>query len=884
MNTRGSEWRKWDLHIHSLASDGSSSCLEIVKVSIEKGLSAIALTDHHTAKNIDEIKEIGQKLGLSVISGIEFRTEYGDKSVHLIGLFPDQYNGIMLNTKSLTELILNPLGLSETIIISKGKESKPGINNEQAFKEGMFLVQVDFKKAANLIHDNGGLVIVHNGSKENGLDAEMKHQGSSERNVKTLYASLGTVKEELFLKGYIDICEIRKENDDENFYLTKFCKPSIIASDAHSASEIGSKYVWIKADTTFDGLRQIVFEPESRVRISGDMPEKKNDYLVIDRVNLKHNDFGNQIIYINKNLTSIIGGRSSGKSILLGAIAKKIGTDKDVKADKPEYNNYIENSIVPVIDVQWCDGVIDTSRKIDYFPQTYINTLAANSFEVVTLIESIIKMDLKKKTLLEAFSSNNIRRRTDINNAISEYFQGMSGIDEIKSEILALGSKDGIKKQVEKLEKEIKDIKDKMEASLEKYEEERYSDQCKEIDTLRASIIMLSNEISVLESYKSIIHFESISSNLSNLTQETSLLLNEYYKLLIEELKEKWKIKITEIIEKDESNKIKWQDNIIDIETDTNYLKCKKYYSENKAYIETESKLKEEKKRYDVIEVKEKELENIQKEQLTKKNEIIQLHNGYYLNCQEISSQINYTKEDVEIICSVQFNSKKFNQTLSERFNQRAFEIQALVNYKYVNNDEYISFIDTIYDRIVNVSIQLKAGATIQQAIIDIIANSYYDIGYDVIYEKDSLSQMSEGKKAFIIMRMLLDFNENGYPILIDQPEDDLDNRAIYDEMVKYIRRKKIQRQIIIVTHNPNIVVGADSELVICANQDGVGNKNDSSIKFEYYGGSLEYSKDREKCPCILNSQGIREHVCDILEGGNEAFLKRELKYRIKKK
>jgi len=210
---RGSEWRKWDLHVHSNASDGDATPKEIIEESKKKGLSVIALTDHHTAKNIDEIKNIALKEEITVISGIEFRSEYGSKSVHFIGLFPDKYNNTSLDSKALHELVLCKLKISETHIIAKGREKNPSISEEEAFKKGMFLVQVDFKDAANLIHKYGGLVVVHNGSKKNGLDSQMKHKGDAEKNVGELYESLGTVKEEL-MREYIDICEIRKDGDD----------------------------------------------------------------------------------------------------------------------------------------------------------------------------------------------------------------------------------------------------------------------------------------------------------------------------------------------------------------------------------------------------------------------------------------------------------------------------------------------------------------------------------------------------------------------------------------------------------------------------------------------------------------------------------------------
>lgn len=100
-------------------------------------------------------------------------------------------------------------------------------------------------------------------------------------------------------------------------------------------------------------------------------------------------------------------------------------------------------------------------------------------------------------------------------------------------------------------------------------------------------------------------------------------------------------------------------------------------------------------------------------------------------------------------------------------------------------------------------------------------------------------------------------------------------------KLVKYVREKKKERQIILVTHNPNIVVGADSEEVIVANQNGKNAPNDRGFKFQYVNGSLENTSVRitdDNVP-ILYRCGIREHVCDILEGGETAFRDRENKY-----
>lgn len=72
-----------------------------------------------------------------------------------------------------------------------------------------------------MIHQYGGIVTVHAGSKSNSIDEEMKHDGTSKKNV-SIYDSLGPVKDELFKGGYIDICEIRNEKMEKSFINQSF--------------------------------------------------------------------------------------------------------------------------------------------------------------------------------------------------------------------------------------------------------------------------------------------------------------------------------------------------------------------------------------------------------------------------------------------------------------------------------------------------------------------------------------------------------------------------------------------------------------------------------------------------------------------------------------
>lgn len=145
----------------------------------------------------------------------------------------------------------------------------------------------------------------------------------------------------------------------------------------------------------------------------------------------------------------------------------------------------------------------------------------------------------------------------------------------------------------------------------------------------------------------------------------------------------------------------------------------------------------------------------------------------------------------------------------------------------------------------------------------------YEEIGSKIkkeylIYEGEELiNEMSEGRKAGVFIDILLNKEQNQYPIIIDQPEDNMDNEDIYKRLVKSLRRTKNNRQIIVVTHNPNVLVNGDAENVI------VANKNDSG-EISYMNSAMEYSSD---------GFDMIKKICTIVEGGTSAFIKREKKY-----
>lgn len=154
----------------------------------------------------------------------------------------------------------------------------------------------------------------------------------------------------------------------------------------------------------------------------------------------------------------------------------------------------------------------------------------------------------------------------------------------------------------------------------------------------------------------------------------------------------------------------------------------------------------------------------------------------------------------------------------------------------------------------------LKAEADKRPEFIDHILCWFPEDGLQVEYSRkgdgrdfQSIGQASAGQRAAAMLAFLLAHGNE--PLVLDQPEDDLDNHLIYGLVVQQIRSNKLRRQLIIVTHNPNIVVNGDAELIYALEFD----KGQCQIKER---GSLQ-------------DQTMRREVCEVVEGGEEAFERR---------
>lgn len=146
-------------------------------------------------------------------------------------------------------------------------------------------------------------------------------------------------------------------------------------------------------------------------------------------------------------------------------------------------------------------------------------------------------------------------------------------------------------------------------------------------------------------------------------------------------------------------------------------------------------------------------------------------------------------------------------------------------------------------------------------------STDHITVGYGLQYDGVDIEQLSPGTRGIVLLLLYLAIDaEDDRPLIIDQPEENLDPQSIYQELVHRFRDAKKRRQIVIVTHNANLVVNTDADQVIVAR---CGPHRPGQLPLiTYESGSLE-------------NPHIRKYVCDILEGGERAFKERAKRLRL---
>ena len=901
----GSIWRKWDLHVHTPESHNFKGDWEKFKTQLQKAnCDVIGINDYFSVAGYKKLKkeirddtlDIGEKTILPVVEMRMTDVLQNKNTTTNAGIY---FNFHIIFNDEINiddiESFIKSLKYEDTTIRKYYEDKEKLATIKVSFTETLKRLKEDKEFEDKFLvylpySEYGGIEDIdpYTDSWIKGNFTKKSHiLGSSNQNQIDFF-----------------LWKLPKFTQKEYEKWLGHRKPCIKGSDSHSSSDsIGNlkdgasnpieKFCWIKADPTFEGLKQIIYEPEDRVRIQRSKPEEKKNYQIIDKVRFIDDSFYPEEISLNQNLTTIIGGKSTGKSILLRNIAQTIDPEEVSKRlEEVKIEPYLNE--VSDFQIIWKDrqehkkteGGVD--KKIIYIPQSYLNRLVDKK-EAETSIDDIIKNILEQeedtKNVFIQLQSQNREIANIITQYIEDLFYKENDIKNLNDYIKKIGDKKGIESEVEKLKIETTELKKK--AGMKEDDIDKYNSTVETLKNILSDIELLEKDLQSLNTLKSQNNFDIFTETqdiLDSLDLDPQKALKKNLHLFLEEIEIKWKATIEAESKKLKNRKKVKHKDLEDHEKIFNplYEKAKK----SESFNEKINKLKEEESKLKEIIKEEKNLENLNTEYKKIVKNIVENHSKLFNNLlnakASISKQRSITKDqDLEFDIEIVFRNMTFqNDCINTIFDQRKlgqFENGILQEYIYSEEANFKTLIEKIIQAILNKKLNLKSAYSKKEAITK-LTQSWFIFSYKIKQNGDDISEMSPGNKSFVLLKLLIELDKSRCPILLDQPEDDLDNRSVYNELVTFIRAKKKERQIIIATHNPNLVVGADSECIIVANQNGDKSKN-RTYKFEYTQGALENTFLNEESECVLEQRRIQEHVCDILEGGKDAFEKRKKKY-----
>ena len=267
------------------------------------------------------------------------------------------------------------------------------------------------------------------------------------------------------------------------------------------------------------------------------------------------------------------------------------------------------------------------------------------------------------------------------------------------------------------------------------------------------------------------------------------------------------------------------------------------------------------------------------------KKEIIDLYKEFKKPIDDkVEENQEFLSEGSQININVKFFIKQdFNKNFLNFINQSkrwSFNwkiewdqlLKEIYNYKDLNDEKIIveilnNFVDyLLFDKRKDEKEPLERNIFEQVTDLEdfynyIFSLDYIDTNFELKSWEKTLNELSPWEKWTLLLIFYLMIDEEWIPLVIDQPEDNLDNQSVFSMLSTFIRKAKKKRQIIIVTHNPNLAVWADAEQIIYTKID-----KDKWNTFSFESWSIEN-------PIINN------HIVNILEWTMDAFIKRKLKY-----
>ncbi len=882
----GSIWTKWDLHIHSPYTHqanefGSTTIDEFVNKVISSNLSLIAITNYFFFKE-NELDEIRCKFHekdteVTVLGNLEFRIDQQNKegewiNVHCI--FSENITTQKINTILSTLPISNTTTERKSIYCSQQSLSDSQAKISEVMVNFDLLIQhlnrnlkfgIDFLIAA-CPNGYGGFRpdVTEGRSLAAALEIEKRCQ-----------IILGRPQDRLFFL-----------NQDR--YQSAIQKPVFFASDSHKLEEIGKKYSWVKAKPTFEGLRQAIIEPDLRVQQTDNFVEKTYSKPWFKSVELggkvfegEEITFFSQKIPLNPNLITIIGGRGTGKSLFLDAMHSRFN-------HRAEHSNARKLSGESLcVELDQGDGTV---LKFDSSANTY-SYLHVSQGDVQHFSQKPddLSDEIKRMLGIHGIQFDSVASSEIVNN-LSKYRTFVQYWEDTDSQ--------GQRINTQSYQQSVIDSNTQLIATLTNPQNklliESYQQNSKSINEKNSFIEDARNVVALINRYATELNqkIKLLNSNVYSVNQ--SPLIDE--SLLKEPINENIKICNAEIVRLEENNNgiaLQFQKQGISQDISSLLSKVTEY---QKSIDQAAAKLVEINQKtseYHGYVQKRGELAFSYKDYLSSQKESID--NAF----QRLKmKQPNWNDEqndlvqnilaDININGRVVFNVEQFYAGIEECLNRGKFRstsekstfarlqetfcvksigdlFKLLKGEKIINCDGTPTSIEEFFWK---PEFFNKGGRfeLLSYLYTPSSIRKYLYVNADFQYKGKEVNKLSVGQRGTFYVCLKLATDPFGSPFVFDQPEDDLDNEFIMDQLVPLFRKIKKYRQVIIVTHNANLVVNTDAEQIIVADNQGEN--------IRYRAGSVEDGNVKENA-------GIRSDICNILEGGSYAFEKRERKYGI---
>lgn len=930
-----STWHIWDFHLHTpcsaLNNQFGASVEErtwdeyitnVENKAKEKGIAAIAFTDYFTIdgyKRVLEYKRKGRLENILVIPNIEFRIDkiiYRNKdgsdakrlNFHVI-FSPD------IDPRDIEEGFLHDLDFyyeGEPFDKNKTRKLKP--YNLEDF--GKKLKEQEPKFTGSNFEVGCKTVVVQSMGIKETLDARFRGQyllALADENLSLVEWGNQDhpTRQQLIQMSHVvlssnqgtrEFC-LGKRHPSTDDYLREFksFKPCIWGCDSHSYSERflepdEKRYTWIKGEVTWEGLKSVIYEPIDRVRIQESNPEHPKSIFTLKEVeiadtqinpNLQIKSFSSEL---NSNLVTVIGGRGSGKTALLDLISSSFreGNKLSELENSFYYRLYRDEksttspSVPIATNIKFLSGetfsknigqdeVLFDKSDILYLTQNHFDEYSSNPSKlnayVIELVFERFPNEKRKYREMEDEISSLEREIQNINLEIEQL------VDEIEGQAENENANLNIKKgEREDLEKRLNIYQEKQGAENEEILKltNRQEALMAKKRAIESSLYQLALLLSAARDFD-----YDYRAKAKEINRTLNSILEIPNTQLLEELPD-----LQNVLSMTPSIETTLQTLLSTVDTSIakaeNEIGALEGLSKEIADLQTEInnvslEVEDIEVRINLITSKEQRINQLAEERYSVYSSILQRTIELKIFLQETIAKFEVGKN--ELLDHLKFSALVDTNKSVEVMDSLLEKVDNRVSSSIQLNGDFRSIVKNTHELLntaagkVNFSqiimalkefaSSLKTKKAISLSdLYNTILQRYFVIGLGIKFGGKDLSDLSMGERAVVLLKVLLALDDT--PLLIDQPEEHLDNRYIYDELVPAFRKAKTKRQIIIATHNANLVVNTDAEQIIVANY--------SNGILSYTGGTLENLK-------------IREQIKTILEGGDEAFKKREEKY-----